>query len=125
MPKKHITAQKNLKPTQAVVRELLDYSPMTGNFRWKRRKRKWFKSYRDWNAWNTRYAGKRAFTTGGPKLYSQGDIFGTAFPAHRIAFLWMTGRWPEPETDHINGIRNDNRWSNLREVTVSQNQLNR
>ena len=36
----------------------------------------------------------------------------------------MTGKWPNGEVDHINGIRDDNRWCNLRDVTKSENQRN-
>lgn len=45
--------------------------------------------------------------------------------AHRFAFLWMTGAWPIGVVDHINGDRHDNRWCNLRDVTVEQNASNR
>lgn len=44
--------------------------------------------------------------------------------AHRLAWLLMTGEWPSREIDHINGIRNDNRWINLREASSSQNKAN-
>lgn len=44
--------------------------------------------------------------------------------AHRVIFAMMTGRWPT-ELDHVNGIRSDNRWVNLRECTRSQNNWNR
>ena len=44
---------------------------------------------------------------------------------HRIAWLLMTGHWPTEEIDHINGIRTDNRWSNLRSVSRVENQHNR
>lgn len=45
------------------------------------------------------------------------------YKEHRLAFFLMTGNWPDRKNDidHINGIKNDNRWSNLREVTRSQN----
>jgi hypothetical protein len=44
---------------------------------------------------------------------------------HRIAFVLMTGDWPhKKEVDHINGIKTDNRWNNLRAVTTSENQCN-
>ena len=43
---------------------------------------------------------------------------------HRLAFFLMEGRWPS-EIDHINGDKSDNRWSNLREVTRSQNSMNK
>lgn len=44
--------------------------------------------------------------------------------AHRLAWVWMTGRWPVGDIDHINGNRSDNRFCNLREATRSQNLQN-
>jgi HNH endonuclease len=41
-----------------------------------------------------------------------------------LAFLWMTGAWPMNEGDHENRVRHDNRWSNLRNATHSQNMAN-
>lgn len=49
------------------------------------------------------------------------DLDKKGYLAHRLAWLYMTGQWPRNEIDHINHIRNDNRWSNLREATHSQN----
>lgn len=50
-----------------------------------------------------------------------------SFPhlAHRLAFVLMTGAWPEFDIDHINGNRMDNRWINLRPASRSQNHMNR
>jgi hypothetical protein len=46
--------------------------------------------------------------------------------AHRLVFLYMTGELPESgvDVDHINGIRDDNRWANLRMATRAQNMWN-
>jgi hypothetical protein len=43
--------------------------------------------------------------------------------AHRLAWLYMTGRIPSL-VDHVNGVRDDNRWVNLRECTSQQNAIN-
>lgn len=46
--------------------------------------------------------------------------------AHRLAWLYMTGSHSDAECiDHINGIRDDNRWVNLREATRLENMWNR
>ena len=67
--------------------------------------------------------------TGRPNAdgYIKMTLSGATHVAHRLAFLWMTGRYPDhfEQVDHINGVRSDNRWSNLRLVTHQQNQHNR
>lgn len=44
--------------------------------------------------------------------------------AHRLAFLYMTGKYPDGYVDHINRIKSDNRFDNLRVVTQSENLKN-
>jgi hypothetical protein len=43
------------------------------------------------------------------------------YRAHLLAFLYMTGRFPSGQCDHVNSIRKDNRWINLREVSRNGN----
>lgn len=47
------------------------------------------------------------------------------YPAHRVAWLLYTGMWPIDQIDHINGVRNDNRIQNLRDVSSRKNNQNR
>lgn len=47
------------------------------------------------------------------------------FGLHRAAWLLMTGGWPPDEIDHRNGVRDDNRWANLRLASRSDNAQNR
>jgi hypothetical protein len=51
-------------------------------------------------------------------------IDGRLYSAHRLAFLTMTGRWPENDVDHIDGNPADNRWCNLRPATHAENARN-
>ena len=44
--------------------------------------------------------------------------------AHRFVWAVGTGAWPKGHIDHINGIRNDNRFCNLREATQAENNQN-
>lgn len=65
-------------------------------------------------------AGTLDAATGYIKIY----LDGRNYWAHRLAFFYMTGRWPNPECDHKDTVRHHNRWANLREGTRSQNEAN-
>jgi hypothetical protein len=59
-----------------------------------------------------------------PDGYVQIMIDGKIFLAHRLAWLYVHGVMPEHYVDHINGIKNDNRIENLRDVKQSVNLQN-
>lgn len=59
------------------------------------------------------------------KGYRMIGLFARVMLGHRIVWLLEYGEWPSGSLDHINGVRHDNRPSNLRICTLSQNQANR
>lgn len=58
------------------------------------------------------------------KGYWRLRVNGKRYLAHRLAFFYVNGVWPVHEVDHINCVRTDNRWENLREATPQQNKHN-
>jgi len=50
-------------------------------------------------------------------------IDGGEYSAHRLAFLYVLGYLPE-QIDHINHVKSDNRWVNLRPATMLDNNRN-
>ena len=96
------------------LQEILRYEPEIGEFFWLRRSGK--------GARND-LAGKRAGHLG-HKGYLAIEIGSKEYRAHRLAWLYVYGDWPEDQIDHINRIKNDNRIANLRVATNGQNGAN-
>lgn len=94
-----------------VLDDLLSYDPETGIFQWKQRRRGRAK------------AGTRAGNLC-CKGYRRITVNGVFYSEHRLAWYMMTGEWPAREIDHKNSNTADNRWSNLRLATHSQNMHN-
>lgn len=109
--------------TQEYLKEALDYDPETGIFMWKERPREHFKTESSMKGWNTRYS-----CTNAVRKHSEGyiviSIKKRPYYAHRLAWLYVNGIMPNDEIDHINGVRDDNRISNLRDVSRTGNAQN-
>lgn len=62
-------------------------------------------------------------------LHSRGyvylEIYGKHYAAHRLAWFYITKEWPINQVDHINMVKSDNRFCNLRQATNGQNMSNR
>lgn len=108
---------------QKRVHELFFYEPETGNLRWRERPRQDFASLLAYVVWNKKYPGKiaGARTWSGHRQLNIGK--GSAIYVHRIIWLYVYGEWPKV-IDHINGVPDDNRLSNLRSVTTKDNSRN-
>ena len=97
--------------TQSKLKELYSYDPTTGHF-----------------TRRTSRGNVKAGTVAGcvtQEGYVTIRYLKKNLRAHRLAFLYMTGKMPSKEMDHINHIKDDNRWSNLREVTATLNSRNK
>lgn len=106
-----------------VVRELLDYDAATGQFTFRRRGLHWFKSQRACNAWNARFEGRPTGTDNGAG-YTSLRLLGMSYKAHRVAWMWVFGKQPDGEIDHVNQDPSDNRIENLRVASRAANQQN-
>ncbi len=51
-------------------------------------------------------------------------VGGKTHKAHRLAWLYVTGVWPDDMLDHKNGARADNRFRNLRQADRAINSQN-
>jgi hypothetical protein len=72
-------------------------------------------------------AGKKAGTVAGTR-HAHGYVSITIgrkhYLAHRLAWLYAHGCWPAGDIDHLNGVKDDNGISSLRDVTKTINQQN-
>jgi hypothetical protein len=115
--------------TSDIARTILDYCPDSGVMHWRLRSVDFSidgknSAASQQAAWNGRFAGKVAGYIDKQGYWSL-HIFHRRYRAPRVAWLIMTGEWPAGDIDHINLNRSDDRWSNLRVATESENMANR
>lgn len=92
------------------LQEVLRYDPSTGVFIWKK------------GTARGRVGAQAGVLFGAGYRYISVD--GQKYLAHRLAWFWSYGKWPDQWLDHINGATDDNRIANLREASAAQNAQN-
>ena len=112
-------APPNNTVTQARLKELLHYDPETGVFTWRANE-----NLTDLVGREAGWIQKPSPQSGSQVSYRKIEIDGRTYYAHRLAVLYMKGRWPKAKVDHSSKDGLDNRWTNLREATTSQNRMN-
>tara|TARA_R110000782_G_C14701656_1_gene402174 strand:- start:131 stop:634 length:504 start_codon:yes stop_codon:yes gene_type:complete len=97
--------------SQRKLKSILSYNPESGSFIWLK------------SSCNRARLGEIA-----GRINSNGyrtiGINGKSYLSHRLVFVYEFGFCDATQIDHINGIRSDNRISNLRVSSVSENQKN-
>lgn len=96
--------------TQSELKEVLHYNPETGIFTWLK----------------SRGTKKKGSTAGSVDHngYVVLGVNGRQYKAHQLAILHCLGEMPDYDTDHVNGIKTDNRIKNLRSVSHKENTRN-
>ena len=105
------TYKINTDITQNVLHNIFDYNMFTGDFIWLVK-----------TGPNSK-VGNKAGSKNADGYICIG-LNSKIYKAHRLAWLYMTGSWPTDQIDHKDRIRSNNIWSNLRDVSNSDNQLN-
>lgn len=90
---------------QSILKEIIEYNPETGFMRNKR---------------SNKPTGNSSDSSG----YKMIGILGKVYRVHRIAWMLVHGDDMPDYIDHINGDKTDDRISNLRPATNSQNMCN-
>jgi hypothetical protein len=106
--------------TQERLKEVLHYDPDTGVFTWRVR----LSNVTPVGSVAGTFIGSVADRARG-RMYRSIKIDRVAYRAHRLAFLYMTGEFPEDEVDHVRHNRCDNRWGSITKATSSGNARNR
>jgi hypothetical protein len=93
------------------LKNILSFNPDTGIFVWKE---------------STAHRTKVGSVAGAVSVkgYVKIQVDRRLYAAHRLAWFYHYGEWPDGIVDHINRNRSDNRIANLRVVSASQNMRN-
>ena len=92
--------------TAESLRKAMHYDPETGTF-------------------TPKFGMQRPLRRSNKNRYQVICVYQRAYLGHRLAWLYVHGVWPTGVIDHINHDKGDNRIANLRDVSFSENQMNR
>ena len=132
-----VSSLKESLLTENRLKELLTYDPKTGVFMWRpcmddsdrlSHIRGEIAGYcTPYYSYRYGYPKRKFRNSGDIRVggYRRIQIDKKSYAEHRLAWLYMTGKWPEHHIDHINRKKADNRFCNLREATNAQNNYNR
>lgn len=95
------------------LKEYLKYDPKTGILTWIKKPSKRVKVKSQ--------AGCYDKTTG----YMRTQLHGIALYNHRVVWFLYHGTWPQGQVDHKDGDKLNNKISNLRDISVSENNRNK
>ena len=95
-----------------ILKSKLTYDPETGYFQWIGTRRG--------RPSKNNFAGNIK-----PDGYVQIEVLGKRYYAHRLAWYFVHGVWPNGDIDHKNHNKSDNRILNLRDVSHKVNTINR
>ena len=110
-PERGIHADRGRKAPRVVIEKLLRYEPETGKLIWLVDRPNGVKAGDE--AGSVRKDGYRYVCVEDQRYFAQ-----------VVCWRLKTDQWPEHMVDHRNGIRDDNRWVNLRPASRSQNGYN-
>lgn len=96
----------------------VEFDPLSGRMFWRPRA-----GSRQSASWNARNAGRQIGCIGNHG-YMDTSYKGQRFLVHQLVWFFVTGEWPTCPIDHINGIRTDNRFENLRLSSAQANAQN-
>ena len=121
--------KNNFVPTKKsfpaeLIKDYFDYCDIKGTLYWKERK---VKTSQD-KSWNKMNAGKEALCCVSAKIdknkRKRGTFKNKSYQQHHVIWAWHHGVWPSLHIDHIDGNGLNNKISNLREVTIQENNKN-
>lgn len=99
--------------TLEFLKTVLRYDPSTGTWTWLAPSTRWSRIK----------VGSEAGTISEGR-YHMITVCGFQYKSHRLAFFYMTGKWPPSTMDHEDLDKTNNKWTNIRPATRQENGRN-